>query len=142
MTAMFNGKGARSPGAEDSLTVVGAEARFHGVLNVKGAVRVEGAIEGDVTDATTVEVGKAGRVKGNIAAESLSVAGEVVGDITASRSVELLKDCRVHGKVKTPSLRIDEGAVYNGECSMGADSSSDPEPAPARRQEAAAGHRS
>ncbi|MFA6318898.1 MAG: polymer-forming cytoskeletal protein [Elusimicrobiota bacterium] len=138
---MFNGKGARSSGAEDSFTVIGAEARFHGVLSVKGAVRVEGCVEGDISDATTVEVGKGGRVKGNIAAGSLSVAGEVVGDITASASIELLKDSRVQGKLKAPRLRIDDGAVFNGACSMGGETAFVDEPAPShRRHEALAGH--
>ncbi|MBI4679487.1 MAG: polymer-forming cytoskeletal protein [Elusimicrobia bacterium] len=141
---MFNGKGARASGAEGGLTVVGGEARFHGVLNVKGAVRVEGSVEGDITDATTVEVGKAGRVKGNIAAETLSVAGEVVGDVTASRSVELLKDCRVQGKIKAPRLRIDDGAVFNGQCAMGSEGSPADAEAPegARRHEVVSGHKS
>ncbi|MBI5883317.1 MAG: polymer-forming cytoskeletal protein [Elusimicrobia bacterium] len=136
-----NGKGSRSSGAADSFTVIGGEARFHGVLSVKGAVRVEGAVEGDITDATTVEIGKAGRVKGNIAAEALSIAGEVVGDVTASRSVELLKESRVQGKIKAPRLRIDEGAVFNGQCSMGAETELVDEPAlPSRKHDALAGH--
>ncbi|MBI5622711.1 MAG: polymer-forming cytoskeletal protein [Elusimicrobia bacterium] len=141
MTTMFSGKG--SSGADDSFTVIGGEARFHGVLSVKGAVRVEGCVEGDITDATTVEIGQGGKVKGNIAAESLSVAGEVVGDITASKNVELLKESRVHGKLKTPRLRIDDGAVFNGQCAMGAETGFVDEPHPAgRRREAVAGEKS
>ncbi|MBI5210059.1 MAG: polymer-forming cytoskeletal protein [Elusimicrobia bacterium] len=143
---MFNGKGSGTAGGEEGLTVIGAEARFHGVLNVKGSIRIEGCVEGDVTDATSVEIGKGGRVKGNVVAEVLSVAGEIVGDVTAARSVELLKDCRVQGRMKTPRLRIDDGAVFNGQCAMSSeagfvDAELAPQPQPRRHEAATAGHK-
>lgn len=116
--ALFNGKDGDRLSGDQALTLIGAEAYFHGVLNVKGAVRIDGSVEGDVTDALGVEVGKAGRVKGNISAETLSVAGEVVGDVVVSRHLELLASGRITGKIRCPKIRIEEGAQFNGECSM------------------------
>lgn len=116
---MFNGKGPSGGGdGRESMTLVGGEASFHGILTVKGSVRIEGLVEGDVVDAVSVEVGKGGRVKGNISAETLSIAGSVSGDVVASRSIELLKDGRLSGSIRTPSLRIEEGARFDGQCSM------------------------
>lgn len=102
------------------MTLVGEEAYFHGVVTAKGSIRVEGVIEGDVTDAVSVEVGKKGRIKGNIAAEVLSVAGVVEGDVVASRSIELISKGRLCGNIKTARLRIEEGALFDGHCSMSA----------------------
>ncbi len=119
---MFNGKGGASGApAGEGLTVIGAEARFHGNIQVKGALRVEGAVEGDIVDASSVEIGQNGKVKGNISAERLSVAGQVVGDVTISVSVELLKDSCVKGLIRVPRLRIDDGAKFDGECVMSSD---------------------
>jgi cytoskeletal protein CcmA (bactofilin family) len=68
-----------------------------------------------------VEVGAKGRVIGNLAAETVVIAGEVVGDIVASRSLEMLAGGRVTGDIRTPKLKIDDGAYYEGACSMGSD---------------------
>jgi cytoskeletal protein CcmA (bactofilin family) len=79
---------------------------------------VEGSVEGDITDTVVVEVGKKGRLKGNVAAESISIAGELDGDVVASRHVEILAGARLKGTLRTPSLRVDDGAFFEGTCSM------------------------
>ena len=113
---MFSGKGD-GPSSE-AVTLVGEEAYFHGVLAAKGSLRVEGVVEGDITDAISVEIGKKGRVKGNIAAETLSIAGAVDGDVVASVSIEVLAKGRLTGSIKTPRLRIEDGGFFDGNCSM------------------------
>lgn len=115
---MFGEKGGRGD-AREGMTLISEDAFFHGSLVVKGSLRIEGAFEGDISDAVDVEVGGKGRVIGNLAAETIVVAGEVVGDIVASRSLEILPSGRVTGDVRTPKLKIDEGAFYDGSCSMG-----------------------
>ncbi len=104
--------------SRENVTLIGEEAYFHGVLSAKGSLRVEGVVEGDITDAVSVEIGKKGRVKGNIAAETLSVAGQVDGDVVCSRSVELLAQSRLSGNIRTARLRIEEGALFDGNCAM------------------------
>ena len=116
---MFGAKGGRGD-AREGMTLISEDAFFHGALVVKGSLRIEGAFEGDISDAADVEVGAKGRVNGNLAAETIVIAGEVVGDIVASRSLEILSSGRVTGDVRTPKLKIDEGAFYDGSCSMGA----------------------
>jgi cytoskeletal protein CcmA (bactofilin family) len=113
--------GEKSRGdAREGMTLISEDASFHGSLVVKGSLRVEGAFEGDVSDAVDVEVGAKGRVIGNIAAEAVVIAGEVAGDIVASRSIEILASGRVAGDIRTPKLKIDEGAFFDGSSSMGA----------------------
>ncbi|MDO8757176.1 MAG: polymer-forming cytoskeletal protein, partial [Elusimicrobiota bacterium] len=112
--------GEKSRGdSREGMTLISEDAFFHGSLVVKGSLRVEGAFEGDISDAVDVEIGAKGRVIGNLAAETVVIAGEVVGDIVASRSVEILPNGRVTGDLRTPKLKIDEGAFYDGSCSMG-----------------------
>ncbi len=126
--AMFSGKGD-GPSAEN-VTLVGEEAYFHGALSAKGSLRIEGVVEGDITDAVSVEIGKKGRVKGNVAAETLSVAGAVEGDVVASRSIEVLAKGRLIGSIKTPRLRIEDGAYFDGTCSMTHGEEGDRAPSP------------
>ena len=129
---MFGEKGGRGD-AREGMTLISEDAFFHGSLVAKGSLRVEGGFEGDVSDAVDVEVGQKGRVIGNVAAESIVIAGEVVGDVVASRSIEILASGRVTGDIRAPKLKIDEGAFFDGNCSMGA---GDDKPRRRRRQDA------
>lgn len=117
---MFGEKGGRGD-VREGMTLISEDAFFHGSLVVKGSLRVDGAFEGDISDAVDVEVGAKGRVIGNLAAESVVIAGEVVGDVVASRSLEILASGRVTGDVRAPKLKIDEGAFFEGSCFMGSD---------------------
>ena len=116
--AIFNQVKGDRVGSPEAVTLVGDEAFFHGVLAAKGSVRVEGVVEGDITDSVTVDIGKRGRVKGNVAAEAVTVAGSVEGDLVCSRSIEILSGGRVSGNIRAPSVRIEQGAVFDGGCSM------------------------
>ena len=114
---MFAKKGEKFDSRE-SMTLIGEEAYVHGMLAAKGSLRVEGTVEGDVTDAATVEVGKKGRIKGNVAAESVSIAGAIEGDVVTSRHVEILAHGRLTGNIRTPNLRVEDGACFDGSCAM------------------------
>jgi cytoskeletal protein CcmA (bactofilin family) len=109
---------AKRVDGNESMTLIGEEAYVHGQLAAKGSLRVEGSVEGDITDAVSVEIGKKGRVKGNVAAETVSIAGELEGDVVAARHVEILAAARLHGNIRTPNLRVEDGAFFEGTCSM------------------------
>ncbi|MFA6003688.1 MAG: polymer-forming cytoskeletal protein [Elusimicrobiota bacterium] len=115
---MFESKKSDKFDNRESMTLIGEEAYVHGMLAAKGSLRVEGTVEGDITDAVAVEVGKKGHVKGNLAAESVSIAGHVEGDVVASRHVEILAHARLEGNIRTPNLRVEDGASFEGACSM------------------------
>ena len=86
--------------SREGMTLIGEEAFFHGTLSVKGSLRVEGAFEGDISDAVEVEVGIKGRILGNVAAENVvdGETGRLVppGDVAAMAAAvrELLDDDR------------------------------------------------
>ena len=118
--ALFQ-KGESSFASADMETVVGPEAYFQGAMTVRGSVRVEGRVEGDVLEAQTVVLGPTGRVRGNVCAEIVVVGGQVNGDIVASAGVEIKSSGKVAGNLRTPKLLIEEGATFDGVCSMTAD---------------------
>ncbi len=125
---LFNSQPGAIGDSREAVTLIGEEAYFHGLIAVKGSLRVEGVVEGDITDALSVEIGRKGRVKGNIATATISIAGEVIGDVIASKHVEVLAKGRLCGGVRTPNLRIEDGAQFNGHCAMGSDEPESPSP--------------
>lgn len=116
-------KGEGTYDSSDIETVVGPEAYFQGGMNVHGSIRIEGRVEGDISEAQTVVIGPTGRVRGNVCAEIVVVGGQVSGDIVASAGLEIKASGRVSGNLRTPKLLIEEGAGFDGACAMNSEDS-------------------
>lgn len=100
-------------------TIVGNEAYFQGNITTKGSVLIDGKVDGSVSEAKAVSVGKAGKIKGDISCEICCIGGEVVGNIIALESIELLSGANIDGNIKTKRMVMEEGSVFNGACEMG-----------------------
>ena len=90
-----------------------------GTLNFTAPVWIDGQIEGEI-DAhdTSVAIGKSAVVTAKIQAVSVAVAGVVNGDIIASQRIELQPSARVSGSLAAPKLVVQEGAIFEGHCTM------------------------
>jgi len=104
--------------AKNGDTVIGNEAYFQGTLTAKGSLRIDGRIDGSIVDAKIVTVGKTGKIKGDISCEICYICGEVHGNVTALDHVEALAGSRVDGDLRAPRIMLEEGAIFNGNCSM------------------------
>ena len=94
-------------------TVLTGETHFQMML------RVDGHLTGTVTsDGGTLIVGTNGQVDANVSVGVATVNGVVNGDVIASEKVQLGRTARVVGNIATPRLVIEEGAVFEGGCSM------------------------
>ncbi len=100
-------------------TVIGDGTRISGEVKVDGDLRVDGEVEGMITAANSVVVGKSGVVKADVEAGNAEIAGRVVGKISARERVVLLGGSRLEGDVQAQSLKIEDGAHFQGNCVMG-----------------------
>jgi cytoskeletal protein CcmA (bactofilin family) len=129
----FKGPGAHLLDASKVETLIGAEAVVQGVVSLKGSLRVDGRVEGSISDAQTVVVGSGGVVRGDISAETVVVGGRVLGNVTATESVEILSEGQVRGDLRSPRLSTEEGGRLNGQCTMDGDAAdADLEPTESR----------
>ena len=64
-------------------------------------------------------MGESGRWVGNVNAKSIVIAGEVKGEIIAEEKLEVLSTAKITGTICAKTLAIAEGAVHQGEVSMG-----------------------
>jgi cytoskeletal protein CcmA (bactofilin family) len=104
-------------------TIVGDDTRIAGKVSVKGTIRVDGIVEGDV-QADWVVVGETGKIRGNTSARGVVVGGSVEGNIEATETVELREKATMVGEIHTPKLGISEGAVFEGRAWMKSDAES------------------
>lgn len=98
-------------------TIIGNESTVTGELNIKGTLRVDGIIEGDIF-ADWVIVGESGRIHGNVKSRGVVVGGRVEGNLEASEIVELKGKGEVTGEICTVKLAMSEGAVFDGRSTM------------------------
>ncbi|MGA8754437.1 bactofilin family protein [Candidatus Deferrimicrobium sp.] len=105
-------------------TIVGDGTCIAGKVSVKGTIRVDGIVEGDV-QADWVIVGENGKIRGNTCTRGMVVGGSVEGNIEATETVELREKATMAGEIRTPKLGVSEGAVFDGRARM----KSDAEPA-------------
>lgn len=108
-------------GARDAtLSVIPAGASFQGILTWRGAVRVEGSLEGDAVARGALEIGPEARVHGNVMVDDLVVAGILEGDALATRRIELRPGARVVGDLRAPVVVVADGCSLEGRLEMGA----------------------
>jgi len=98
---------------------VGHGTSLTGETNFQMMLRVDGHLTGTVTsEGGTLLVGTNGQVDANIAVAVATVNGAVNGDIVATEKIQLGRTARVMGNISTPKLVIEDGAVFEGGCTM------------------------
>lgn len=94
-----------------------AGSRIEGDLIFQDTFRVDGSLTGKVSSEGDLIVGKESIVEGEIQVRRLFVSGVVRGAVRAER-IEIAPGARVEADVETPVLLIEEGAHFQGRCSM------------------------
>ena len=97
---------------------LGVNTEFEGKLSFTGAVRVDGRFKGEIITKGTLIVGELAVIESNVYASHIIVNGEIRGNVTAEERMEIHASGKVSGNIQTPVLVINEGVVFNGNCSM------------------------
>lgn len=98
---------------------VGTGTTLTGETNFQAMLRVDGHLTGRViSDNGTLVVGSGGQVDADVLVSAATIGGTVNGDIVATEKVELGRTARVVGNIQTPRLMIEDGAIFEGSCSM------------------------
>lgn len=111
-------------GREKVSTLIGQGTTFDGDLTSAETIRIDGIINGNCTCDKKLILSSEGQVKGNISAQSVIISGRVDGDITVQGKLELLSTGKIAGNIVAGSIVIDEGASFDGRCTMSSAASS------------------
>jgi len=106
-------------------TLIGEGCVFEGNLNLATSTRIDGKVRGNIKSEGVLIIGENGSVEGDINCSEILIFGMVVGNIDARR-IELKNGASLSGDVRVDVFVIEEGALYNGRCTMG--SATVPEP--------------
>ena len=100
------------------LSLVSAGTVIEGKIRAEGSIRIDGKIVGDVIANANAAVGLTGSVEGTVTAKSIALAGKVNGTVIASEKLTLEGKSVMRGDIRAAKLVVDEGAMFDGECSM------------------------
>lgn len=102
----------------DLNTLIGKGSKLEGTLIVENSLRIDGIIKGNVSTSDSLVIGKQGEVEGEITAKNAVIGGKVNGKINAAGKVVLESRAIFHGEMKASRLVIDDGAIFDGQCTM------------------------
>jgi cytoskeletal protein CcmA (bactofilin family) len=104
--------------SDGAAVVVGAGARFEGLLSFWGRARVDGAVQGSIVADGVLEVGPEATIAARIEVDVLVVEGLVEGEVAARERVEICAGGRITADVRTPRLVLAEGGSIEGRIVM------------------------
>lgn len=111
----------QQPGGIGTATAfLGRGAKIVGKISFDGPAQIEGEVEGEITSRDTLTIGQSAVLKASVKGATVIVHGRVTGDVEATGRLEMLAPSRIDGDVTTATLVVQEGAVLNGRCTMGA----------------------
>jgi cytoskeletal protein CcmA (bactofilin family) len=98
---------------------IGPSIAIKGDVTGEEDLIIEGRIEGKILlKANSVTIGRNGRVKANVYANSIMVEGEVEGDLIGKDEVVIRQSGKVKGNVAAPRVVLDSGARFQGSIDM------------------------
>jgi cytoskeletal protein CcmA (bactofilin family) len=98
---------------------VGHGTSLTGDTTFQMMLRVDGQLTGTVTsEGGTLIVGNNGQLDANVSVGVAQVNGTINGDVVATEKIQLGRTARVVGNITTPKLVIEDGAVFEGGCTM------------------------
>jgi cytoskeletal protein CcmA (bactofilin family) len=95
---------------ELELSVLGPATRVTGRINGAGALRIEGAVKGDVNMHGDTEIAEGGSLEGNLQGGALDIGGALLGDARAEGAIAVRSSARVRGELRGAQVSIEAGA--------------------------------
>ena len=105
---------------EDNIvnSIIGEGSEFKGEFTINGLLRIDGRFKGTIETEGKVLVGQSGEATTDIKARVVVIGGTVKGNIYATERVILLSTGHMHGTIITPSLVMEDGVVFEGNCTI------------------------
>jgi cytoskeletal protein CcmA (bactofilin family) len=114
----MNVKKEYSSGTGGINAFLGKGTEFEGKLVFDGVVRLDGTFCGEINSNDTLVVGESAVIKAEIKVDTIIISGKISGNIFAKNRVEVHAPAKIHGNIQTPVLILEEGVIFEGNCSM------------------------
>jgi cytoskeletal protein CcmA (bactofilin family) len=107
-----------SGGSSKLEAFLGKNTRIVGRLSFTGAVELDGFVEGEVETNERLIIGESANVNAKVNGTEIIIKGTVSGDVAASKRLSLHKTAKVFGNITCSNISVEEGAIFEGHCTM------------------------
>jgi cytoskeletal protein CcmA (bactofilin family) len=118
-----NNKNTTKPGTVStdnfSANTIQNGTEIEGKISSHGSIRIDGKLIGSIATKAKLVVGKTGVILGDIFCQNASIEGRVEGKINVQGLLDLKSTGVIAGDIVTNKLVLEEGARFDGKCSMG-----------------------
>lgn len=104
-------------GAKD-VCILAQGTIIEGSLETNSNIRLEGEVHGTISCGGRLVMAPKGKVMGQINCKELISEGESKGNVKASALVYLQASAKLKGDIDCERLQIEQGAIFNGQCTM------------------------
>ena len=113
--------GRRNPQAKSAhrtVTRIGANSTLTGTLKFSTSVTIDGRVKGEIISSGELFIGASAVVEATIRAGTIVIDGLVRGKMQAAKRIEMREHAKVYGDVAAPALRVVDGVIFEGRCTM------------------------
>jgi len=101
------------------MVIFGNSTSFNGLLRFKESLCIRGKFKGTIEASGALVVDKGAVVEADhISVTSLMVYGTVIGAVNAVDRIDMFPGAEVRGDLSAAKLRIADGVLFEGQCSM------------------------
>lgn len=113
-------RGSRpAAGTPNQINMIGEGTVLEGTVRADGDLNINGKVVGKVLVKGKVVLAQSGVIEGEMAATSADLGGTFDGTATVEERLTLRSNARVTGTLNVARLVIEEGAVFDGDVTMG-----------------------
>ena len=93
---------------------------IEGDIKSDSNIRIDGYVKGTITVKGRLVLGPTGKIDGNINCKNADIEGKLNGVIEVDELLSLKNTAKLQGEISTNKLSIEPGAIFSGNCKMGA----------------------
>ncbi len=97
---------------DHSPSLLGKEIKIIGKISSKGALQLDGDLEGEIK-ASKLVIEKSAKVVGSVTSDDLVIKGRIIGPVFGKK-VRFGSSARVEGDTFHETIAIEDGAYYEG----------------------------
>ena len=93
---------------------------IEGDIKSDSNIRIDGYLKGTLSVKGRLVLGPTGKIDGNINCKNADLEGKLNGTIEVDELLSLKSTAKLQGEISTNKLAIEPGAIFSGNCKMGA----------------------
>src|SRR5437867_2237871 len=94
--------------------ILNSDVEVKGTLKFAGELTFDGKLDGDIASDGSLSLGDNAVIKGNIAANAVTLRGKINGNVSAREKIDIKAKTELFGVIKAPKLVIEEGVTFVG----------------------------